>query len=78
MTDIQKKGINSLTAFDEKTKELNVIIETPKSYRNKYKFDEEKPIKNSASKPENGQILAESKESLRLPAARRICLWRKN
>ncbi|MGI8467353.1 MAG: inorganic diphosphatase [Pyrinomonadaceae bacterium] len=37
-------GISSLEAFDGKTKELNVVIETPKGSRNKYKFDEEKEI----------------------------------
>lgn len=37
-------GISSLQAFDEKTKELNVVIETPKDSRNKYTFDEEKEI----------------------------------
>jgi inorganic pyrophosphatase len=37
-------AINNLEAFDKKTKELNVIIETPKGSRNKYKFDEEKGL----------------------------------
>ena len=32
-------GINALDAFDEEG-ELNIIIETPKGCRNKYKFDE--------------------------------------
>ncbi len=37
-------GINSLAAFDQKTGDLNVVIETPKGCRNKYKFDESTEI----------------------------------
>lgn len=37
-------GIRALGAFDEKTKDLNVIIESPKGCRNKYTFDEEKGL----------------------------------
>jgi inorganic pyrophosphatase len=37
-------GINLLTAFDQETEELNVVIETPKGCRNKYKFDEKTEI----------------------------------
>ena len=38
------KGINGLGAFDKETKDLNVIIETPKGSRNKYTFDEERAL----------------------------------
>ena len=31
---------DDVTAFDEETNDLNVIIDTPKNSRNKYKFDE--------------------------------------
>jgi inorganic pyrophosphatase len=37
-------GIQALNAFDEKTKDLNVIIESPQGCRNKYTFDEEKGL----------------------------------
>jgi inorganic pyrophosphatase len=37
-------GISSLPAFDQETGELNVVIETPKGCRNKYKFDEKTEI----------------------------------
>ncbi len=37
-------GINSLEAFDAETRDLNVIIETPKGCRNKYTFDEKLQI----------------------------------
>ena len=37
-------GINSLAAFDEETEDLNVVIETPKGSRNKYKYDEKTGI----------------------------------
>ena len=37
-------GINSLKAFDKTNDSLNVVIETPKGSRNKYKFNEEKEI----------------------------------
>ncbi len=33
--------LESLSPFDEKTNDLNVIIDTPKGSRNKYSFDEE-------------------------------------
>lgn len=33
-------GIHSLDAFDKKTKDLNVIIESPRGCSNKYTFDE--------------------------------------
>ena len=36
MTNIFAK----LSPFDEETKQLNVVIETPKGSRNKYGFDE--------------------------------------
>jgi inorganic pyrophosphatase len=32
-------GIAALSAFDEKTKDLNVVIESPRGCRNKYTFD---------------------------------------
>jgi inorganic pyrophosphatase len=44
MSKNSAKGINSLSAFDDETKELNVIIETPKGCRNKYKFDEQREL----------------------------------
>ena len=34
----------SLEAFDESTGDLNVVIETPKGSRNKFKFDEEQRL----------------------------------
>jgi len=37
-------GIRALKAFDEETKDLNVIIESPRGCRNKYTFDEEKDL----------------------------------
>jgi len=37
-------GINGLEAFDPKTDELNVVIESPRGCRNKYTFDEERGI----------------------------------
>ena len=37
-------GINALAAFDEETEDLNVVIETPKGSRNKYKYDEKTGI----------------------------------
>lgn len=37
-------GISALDAFDKKTNELNVIIESPQGCRNKYTFDEEKGL----------------------------------
>lgn len=37
-------GIRALKAFDEKTGDLNVIIESPQGCRNKYTFDEEKDL----------------------------------
>lgn len=40
MSNSSAPGINALNAFDDKDK-LNVIIETPKGSRNKYKFDEQ-------------------------------------
>lgn len=43
MDSNSRKGINSLDVFDEKG-HLNVIIETPKGSRNKYKFDEKTEI----------------------------------
>ena len=36
-----KTPISELPAFDEETQRLNVIIETPRGSRNKYKFDPE-------------------------------------
>lgn len=44
MTKRPSKGISSLDAFDKKTNDLNVVIETPKGSRNKYTFDEEREI----------------------------------
>jgi inorganic pyrophosphatase len=38
------KGINGLNAFNEETKDLNVIVEAPRGSRNKYKFDEEREL----------------------------------
>ncbi|MFN2390419.1 MAG: inorganic diphosphatase, partial [Pyrinomonadaceae bacterium] len=41
---MQKKSesnLDKISLFDEKSGELNVIIDTPKGSRNKYKFDEE-------------------------------------
>jgi inorganic pyrophosphatase len=41
---MQKKSesnLDKISPFDEKSEELNVIIDTPKGSRNKYKFDEE-------------------------------------
>ncbi len=35
-----KKNFDKLTPFDEESEELNVIIDTPKDSRNKYKYDE--------------------------------------
>ncbi len=35
-----QNNIDKLTSFDEETEELNVIIDTPKGSRNKYKFNE--------------------------------------
>ena len=37
-------GIGSLTAFDEESGELNVVIETPKGSRNKYTFDAKREL----------------------------------
>jgi inorganic pyrophosphatase len=37
-------GINALDAFDEKTGELNVIIESPQGRRNKFTYDPEKDL----------------------------------
>ncbi|MGI9034409.1 MAG: inorganic diphosphatase [Pyrinomonadaceae bacterium] len=37
-------GVNSLEAFDKENDALNVIIETPKGCRNKYKYDEKTGI----------------------------------
>ena len=37
-------GIGSLKPFDEESGDLNVVIETPKGCRNKYKFDEKTEI----------------------------------
>lgn len=34
------RGINSLEAIDSETELLNVIVETPHGYRNKFKWDE--------------------------------------
>ena len=36
----QKSVFERVSAFDEETGDLNVIIDTPKGSRNKYKFDE--------------------------------------
>lgn len=35
-----QNNIDKLNPFDEETEELNVIIDTPKDSRNKYKYDE--------------------------------------
>jgi len=35
-----KSVFDNVPAFDDETKDLNVIIDTPKNSRNKYKFDE--------------------------------------
>jgi len=34
--------MSDVPAFDEKTRDLNAIVDTPKGSRNKFKFDEEK------------------------------------
>jgi inorganic pyrophosphatase len=38
------KGIAALGPFDEKTGDLNVVIESPRGCRNKYRFDEEREL----------------------------------
>jgi inorganic pyrophosphatase len=38
------ESLLNLPPFDEKTNELNVIIETPKGSRNKFNFDEDKKL----------------------------------
>ena len=35
-----KSVFDNVPAFDDETKDSNVIIDTPKNSRNKYKFDE--------------------------------------
>jgi inorganic pyrophosphatase len=37
-------GISALKPFDDETKDLNVIIESPKGCRNKYTFDAQKDL----------------------------------
>jgi len=37
-------NIKALGPFDDETKDLNVIIESPKGCRNKYTFDEQKDL----------------------------------
>ena len=44
MKEETASGISGLRAFDPKTDELNVIIESPRGCRNKYTFDEERAI----------------------------------
>lgn len=44
MSNNAAAGLNFLKPFDEKTKDLNVVIETPKGSRNKYTFDEKREI----------------------------------
>src|SRR5437763_17168890 len=44
MTSSIKSKIPSLTSFDLKTKKLNVIVDTPKGSRNKFKYDAKKGI----------------------------------
>jgi inorganic pyrophosphatase len=41
MSKSTASNLESLSPFDEKTNDLNVIIDTPKGSRNKYSFDEE-------------------------------------
>src|ERR671939_103970 len=42
----EKSAINlgSLAAFDNESEDLNVVIETPKGNRNKFKYDEERGL----------------------------------
>lgn len=44
MNESSQTGINSLDAWDADSGELNVVIETPKGSRNKFKFDERRGI----------------------------------
>lgn len=42
----QKSVFEKPTPFDDETGDLNVIIDTPKGSRNKYKFDEKLGLSN--------------------------------
>lgn len=44
MNEGTTSGINGLEAFDRKTNELNVVIESPRGCRNKYTFDEKRGL----------------------------------
>src|SRR5678816_3881477 len=37
-------NLSSLTAFDAESDELNVLVDTPKGSRNKFKYDEERGL----------------------------------
>src|SRR5215208_6835365 len=37
-------NLNSLSAFDNESQDLNVVIETPKGNRNKFKYDEQRGL----------------------------------
>jgi len=44
MTDKSAINLGSLPAFDAESKDLNVLIETPKGNRNKFKYDERRGL----------------------------------
>ncbi|HEY0079805.1 MAG TPA: inorganic diphosphatase [Pyrinomonadaceae bacterium] len=41
---MKTKNLSELDAFDEESKTLNVVIETPKRSRNKFEYDEERGL----------------------------------